>query len=165
MQRLRRKPAKRTSMMMGRCTSTNFLYGVVLILLIGGLVGCNTSNREQALTIEKPFDPAVVKLGRSIYLRHCVDCHGFNGEGDRNWTQVDKEGRFPPPPLNGSGHTWHHPLKHLFATINNGGPDGSRMPAWGNTLNRDEIIAVITWFQSRWPDEVYEAWLKMDQNQ
>ena len=44
-------------------------------------------------------------------------------------------------------------------TITNGGPAGrSNMPAWGSNMSSEEIDDVIAWFQSLWPDPIYEAW-------
>jgi mono/diheme cytochrome c family protein len=64
------------------------------------------------------------------------------------------------PPLNGTGHAWHHPLKWLFRTISEGGTGG--MPGWREELSPGEILAVIAWFQSHWSDEIYDAWSRMD---
>jgi len=36
------------------------------------------------------------------------------------------------------------------------------MPAWRDKLSDDEIDDIIVWFQSRWPDQVYAAWQRMD---
>ena len=38
-----------------------------------------------------------------------------------------------------------------------GQPQG-RMPAWGQTLNDQQIDAVIDWLQSLWPEPVYTIW-------
>lgn len=87
-----------------------------------------------------------------------------NGEGAPNWRQRDADGFFPPPPLNGRGHEWHHPTAMLRAMIRDGSPPGQgKMPAWGDKLSEQEIAAVVEWFQSRWPDPVYAAWYDMQQ--
>lgn len=39
---------------------------------------------------------------------------------------------------------------------------GGGMPARGGKLSQAEIEAVIVWFQSLWPDEIYSAWLSLD---
>jgi mono/diheme cytochrome c family protein len=36
------------------------------------------------------------------------------------------------------------------------------MLAWKDKLNDEEIEAIVAWFQSQWPDEVYAAWYQMD---
>jgi len=40
---------------------------------------------------------------------------------------------------------------------------GGSMPAWEGKLSDDDIEAVIAWIQSRWPEEIYQAWLAMDE--
>jgi len=105
------------------------------------------------------YKPAYVDAGKSLFAANCASCHGAGAEGAVNWRQPDAEGRFPPPPLNGSGHGWHHPLAALYQTIMAGSPDGSgRMPAWQGKLSQAEVLAIIAWFQSHWPDEIYAAW-------
>jgi mono/diheme cytochrome c family protein len=71
------------------------------------------------------------------------------------------DGSFPPPPLNGTAHTWHHPISLLLHTINNGGKAlGGQIPAFGGKLSDAEKTAVIAYFQNRWPDEIYDAWIR-----
>lgn len=70
----------------------------------------------------------------------------------------------PAPPLNGDGHTWHHPDGHLYRIVQQGGkiqedpvlqPNfKSAMPAFGAQLSHEEIIAVITYVKSLWKDKV-----------
>ena len=36
------------------------------------------------------------------------------------------------------------------------------MPAFGTTLEDEEILAAIAYFQAQWPDDIYERWLKID---
>ena len=37
------------------------------------------------------------------------------------------------------------------------------MPAWAGKLSDAEIVDTIAWFQSKWPEQVYDAWYKLDQ--
>lgn len=104
-----------------------------------------------------------VSAGARIYQDNCAACHGKRGEGAENWRKAGPDGKYPAPPLNGSGHAWHHPLNILFHTIKNGSPGGQgNMPAWGKKLSDEEIIAVIAWFQSKWPREIYNNWVQRD---
>lgn len=41
-------------------------------------------------------------------------------------------------------------------------PKIGNMPGWGERLNAQDIEATIAWFQSHWPDEVYQAWTDID---
>jgi len=111
---------------------------------------------------ERKYEPEKLALGNQVYDLHCKSCHGVGGEGNQNWRKRDANGKFPPPPLNGTGHTWHHPVSVLKGQIENGGiENGGTMPAFGDKLNEKEIEAVISWIQSKWPENVYNAWYEM----
>ncbi|MCW8891022.1 MAG: cytochrome c [Sedimenticola sp.] len=104
-----------------------------------------------------------VSAGARVYQENCAACHGKRGEGAENWRKAGPDGNYPAPPLNGTGHAWHHPLNILFHTIKNGSPGGQgNMPAWGEKLSDEEIISVIAWFQSKWPREIYQNWVQRD---
>lgn len=32
------------------------------------------------------------------------------------------------------------------------------MPAWKEKLSSDEILLIINWITSLWPDEIYQIW-------
>ncbi len=102
-----------------------------------------------------------VRQGEALFARHCARCHGEKAQGTApDWRRPMADGRYPPPPLNGTAHTWHHPLSMLRDTVRNGGaPVGGWMPAFGSTLSDEEIDAVLAYVQSLWPDEIYRAWL------
>jgi len=100
-----------------------------------------------------------VERGAEVYAQHCVGCHGARAAATAEWRKPDADGRYPPPPLNGIAHAWHHPLPVLRRTIQQGGARlGGRMPAFGDQLGTDEVDAVIAWFQSLWPSEIYAVW-------
>ena len=101
-----------------------------------------------------------VKQGQQVFQQNCARCHGSEAQGAANWRQRQADGSYPPPPLNGSAHAWHHPMPVLMNTINRGGqPFGGKMPAFGNILSKEEKLAVIAYFQHYWPDEIYRVWL------
>ncbi len=102
-----------------------------------------------------------VRQGEAIFRANCARCHGDAAQGTaEDWRQPLPDGRYPPPPLNGSAHAWHHPLSMLKNTVRQGGaPVGGWMPAFGDKLSEEEIEAVIAYFQSLWSDEIYRAWL------
>lgn len=106
------------------------------------------------------YTPSQAKLGREVFQENCAVCHGAGGEGAPNWEQRDFLGHYPPPPLNGGGHSAHHPLKQMLNTVTNGGAAmGGTMPAFGDILDEPRIHAVIAYFQSLWPDEIYADWV------
>ena len=105
----------------------------------------------------------VVMRGARLYAENCASCHGRLAQGHPNWQKPDAEGKYPPPPLNGTGHTWHHTQSVLKRVIKGGtAAMGGNMPAWGEKLSDEEIEAIIAWIQSHWPDELYATWLEMD---
>jgi mono/diheme cytochrome c family protein len=116
----------------------------------------------QAQTRRKQ-DFAQVMQGARLFQQYCVSCHGVRAVGVPRWTRPGPDGRYPPPPLNGSAHSWHHPTVALKDFINNGtATSGGNMPAWKDKLSEEQVEAIIAWFQSLWPDEIYARWAQMD---
>lgn len=105
-------------------------------------------------------DAALVAAGRPLYERHCAACHGANLEGQPNWRRRQPNGRLPAPPHDAEGHTWHHPDALLIGIVSAGlvpgryAPPGyeSDMPAFGRVLSEREIVAVLAYIKSRWPE-------------
>ena len=144
------------------------IFSLILLLLAACDVpepakgrAITTQSGEQ---INRYHPPDLVAQGGEIFQQYCAPCHGKNGEGNPEWRKRGADGLFPPPPLNGTGHAWHHPMAFLQNRIKNGSAaSGGNMPAWGSKLNEKEIDAVIAWFQSQWPDQLYAAWYEIDQ--
>lgn len=119
-------------------------------------------DKQQSEAIRK-MDFAQISRGGKLFQQNCAVCHGKQAEGSQNWQKMDDKGKFPPPPLNGSAHAWHHPMSVLVSTIKNGTAKiGGSMPAWKEKLSEQDIQDVIAWFQSKWPDEIYAAWYERD---
>jgi mono/diheme cytochrome c family protein len=144
--------------------------GAALIVL---LVGCKQSidAPSAAPTAVKPGPSAVnaaspeqMRRGALLYAANCAGCHGARAEGAPNWQKPGADGKHPAPPLNGLGHDWHHSLAALKSTIKGGTLRiGGSMPAWGDKLSDEDIGAIIVWFQSHWPEEIYQSWRAMDE--
>lgn len=115
------------------------------------------------MKVVRTTDAAQVARGKTLFAQHCAGCHGNNAQGDANWRQRHPDGTFPPPPLNGSGHAWHHSHAWLHEVIHSGTVPQGRMPAWGATLSDQQIDDIIAWLQSLWPDDVYATWREMEQ--
>jgi len=101
-----------------------------------------------------------VTLGAKLFSENCAVCHGKEAEGTvSDWKQRMDNGSFPPPPLNGTAHAWHHPTSMLLQVINEGGGAyGGMMPAFSGILENSETLAVIAYFQNFWTDEIYGRW-------
>ncbi|MCB1758396.1 MAG: cytochrome c [Gammaproteobacteria bacterium] len=142
------------------------------------LAACSSgeSSPKAPPTLSRPADiappPAVkrwyafqhVTQGAKVFQENCAACHGRTGEGAPEWKKIGADGKYPAPPLNGTGHAWHHPLKVLFHVVKNGSPGGQGgMPSWKEKLTDAEMISAIAWFQSRWPEEIYAAWTQREE--
>ena len=104
-----------------------------------------------------------VVQGSKLFQQNCSACHGQQAQGHPQWRQPPVPGKPTAPPLNGTGHSWHHPKDGLMQTIRHGTSEmGGNMPSWRDRLTDTQIGQIISWFQSRWPDELYAAWLETD---
>ena len=106
-------------------------------------------------------DADQVARGRALYDQHCASCHGRNLEGQPDWQSRNAQGRLPAPPHDATGHTWHHDDEVLFEVTKFGmgkhAPPGYRsdMLAFGATLSDEDIIAVLAYIKSRWPEAIH----------
>lgn len=138
---------------------------VFALLSLATLLAFSDVKSEVSIKAEKKkltkrnIDPLIYSKGQKLYQLNCAECHGQQGEGAKDWRTPDKDGKNQPPPLNGSGHTWHHSPKALILVINNGTSKiGGNMPAWKDKLSKSEIKLILTWITSQWSDEIYTAW-------
>ena len=98
----------------------------------------------------------MIARGASVYAASCATCHGNGGEGQPLWRERNPDGTLPPPPHDSTGHTWHHGDGTLYRIVAQGGQifDGagfkSAMPAFQETLNSEEIRAVIVYLKTLW---------------
>lgn len=105
---------------------------------------------------------AMLERGARLYAEHCGTCHGPEAQGHPDW-QTPNDGSFSAaPPLDVSGPAKRRTKQELLATIKDGvRKDGvDVMPGYGHRLSDQEITAIMSWFQSLWPPEVYESWLR-----
>ncbi|WP_415919048.1 c-type cytochrome [Tateyamaria sp. SN6-1] len=136
------------------------------ILLTGGLTLAGfvaafvIAQPSQTVGILTPDDAEVIAVGQSIYADQCAACHGARLEGQPNWRIRGEDGLLPAPPHDATGHTWHHDDETLFTLtkyglaglMENAPPSG--MPVYEGVLTDDEIIAVLSFIKSTWPDDL-----------
>jgi mono/diheme cytochrome c family protein len=125
------------------------------------LVACGPDDRESSAgTVDTVPAPLT---GQEIFAMNCAVCHGAEGEGQPNWHIAKDDGTLPAPPLNGDGHTWHHPDGLLYRIVSRGGAQfespsdpsfKSGMPGFEDRLNHEEIVSVLTYVKSLWGDKV-----------
>ncbi len=134
----------------------NIMIGATTLVMVAGCA-------EQPGDTRIPgrwYTQAQVEQGNTVFQKNCALCHGERAQGlAADWKKSLPDGSYPPPPLNGSAHAWHHPLNMLKRTVDNGGiPLGGKMPPFKSILSDDEKYAAISYFQNYWSDEIYNAW-------
>lgn len=137
------------------------LSGLVAAALL--LTGCSDPAEQAISANQRWYTAAQVTLGADVFAQNCAECHGESAQGlVADWRQTLADGSFPPPPLNGTAHAWHHPRSVLLQVIDNGGSEfGGKMPGFATVLDDDEKLAVIAFFQDFWNDEIYAQWMQM----
>ncbi|SEW47178.1 Cytochrome C oxidase, cbb3-type, subunit III [Cognatiyoonia koreensis] len=139
-----------------------------VLIAIGGaaLIGAalyalsNVSAQTDRIVL-RDADPETVARGASVYAANCASCHGANLEGQANWRSPGEDGRLPAPPHDETGHTWHHDGDTLFRLTKYGvgalikDPDyATNMPNYEDVLSDEDIIAVLSYIKSTWPEDV-----------
>ena len=144
-----------------------FIGSVPLIFLLGVYLYQQNSFPLDALS----RTPSQIELsqGRELFAKNCSSCHGVEGVGQNpespNGGMLDGGG-YLAPALNGTGHTWHHPDSVLFKTIKHGSiASDSSMRAFSGRLSDEEIILVIQFFKSLWPESIRENHAKLNQEE
>jgi mono/diheme cytochrome c family protein len=141
------------------------LYAAILAVVATGLVAAyvvNSAEDQPGAGLFKPDDPRLVASGRALYAQNCAACHGANLEGQvEDWRSPGEDGLMPAPPHDETGHTWHHPDEILFNITKYGivaaanlSDYTSAMPIYEGILSDGDIIAVLSYIKSTWPDEI-----------
>jgi len=126
-----------------------------LLFLISGIL----INYKITRAGEDVQNSKFIMHGAVKYAQNCAVCHGKIAQGTPNWHEPDTNDNYPPPPLDGSGHTWHHSKKVLTMVIKKGGkPMGGQMPAFENKLSNNDINSIIAWLQTHWPEKILKTW-------
>ena len=138
-----------------------FLIIVPSIIVMLGIVIYLAEEKvsEAAITLN-PDNKETILLGKSVYVQNCASCHGVKLEGQKDWMSRLPDGLMPAPPHDETGHTWHHSDKYLFMITKYGIEDiigqkyPNNMPAYEDILSDKEIISVLSYIKSTWPNKI-----------
>ncbi|MCH9852639.1 MAG: cytochrome c [Alphaproteobacteria bacterium] len=149
-----------------RITKNIVFFGIIACAIIGIVIwqyNTTKSGNNNVTTIKlRHNNSQIVSLGKAIYFENCASCHGDNLQGQKNWRTLDAEGYLPAPPHDETGHTWHHSDINLFLLTKYGVSFFTkedyltRMPRYETLLTDDEIIAVLSYIKSTWPQHIQE---------
>jgi mono/diheme cytochrome c family protein len=127
------------------------------------------NHHDGKIVIEKATSGSeVFKIGKEIYKNNCASCHQINLSGQVNWKEnLDDDGHRLAPPMDGSGHTWHHDDKTLFYIIKYGlaklVPNyQGKMMGFGDSLSDEEIKATLAYVKSFWSKDKYGYQMKLN---
>ena len=135
------------------------LLSVATIAVV--LMGCSDGTGGGQLVPGRWYTPSQVQQGKLVFQANCASCHGNEAQGTMlDWRKTLADGSYPPPPLNGTAHAWHHPMSVLLRTIREGGIRlGGKMPGFGQSLSEEQQLAAIAFFQSHWTEDIYKEWM------
>ncbi len=138
------------------------LVGLAALAVVAAGLAVSRSGAGFAAGPTEP-DAADLAEGARLYAEHCASCHGTDLEGQPDWQAPGRDGIYPAPPHDQTGHTWHHSDQLLFDYTKLGGAAlmaargmdfDSGMPGFGARLSDDEIRAVLTFIKSTWPERL-----------
>ena len=139
------------------------LISLITVFFIYNLSNTVSAHNHFPITTDSKL---VIERGKIAYNNNCVSCHMINLAGAEDWKGVDEDGHRKAPPLNGTGHTWHHDDKTLHAIIKYGlaklvkNYEG-KMIGFENKLSDTEIDSILAYLKSFWPIEKYEYQIQM----
>ncbi len=85
-----------------------------------------------------------IALGKEIYSKNCISCHGEQGKGDG---PAGKGLENPPADFTDATHATFYSEEGRKQIIRKG-VEGTVMVAWKNTLSEDEIDAVYAYIKT-----------------
>ena len=147
------------------------IFVVVLLLALGGFFYFMT--KSQPVAEIKQIDDEVlyaqIQLGSQLYATNCASCHGEQLQGNPKWNiTTDEDGDNLPPPLNGTGHTWHHSPEQLFNIIKYGLKiynEGYKGKMQGNPdLSDEDVWSILAYIKYVWPESIRQKYDSMTQH-
>lgn len=148
-----------------------------LAMIIGGgavpigaaLYALATMSADADRIVLRDTDTETVALGATVYAANCASCHGANLKGQADWRSPGEDGQLPAPPHDETGHTLHHDGDTLLRLTKYGAgaligdPDyASNMQIYDSVLSDEEIIAVLSYIKSTWPQRIRDRHTEME---
>jgi mono/diheme cytochrome c family protein len=139
------------------CEECQLIRPRILVIVAGALAvlaaACGNGG-DSSVDVASGDIATVVEEGAVLYTTYCAVCHGANLEGHPDWRTPNADGTYNPPPQDVTGHTWHHGDSTLVQLISEGSPfRESVMPAFGDTLTDEQILAILEFFRSHWGEQ------------
>ena len=137
-----------------------------LLVLISFLFITETTYSHSHFPITRDSSLMIIR-GKIIYENNCISCHQVNLIGAANWKGLDEDGHRKAPPLNGTGHTWHHDDATLHNIIKYGlaklvkNYEG-KMLGFEDNLKDKDIDSVLSYIKSFWPDDIYQQQINLN---
>ena len=137
----------------------------ILLILISFIFMSETSYSHSHFPITRD-SILMIARGKIVYENNCISCHQVNLVGAENWKGVDKDGHRKAPPLNGTGHTWHHDDASLHNIIKYGlvkfveNYEGKMIGFEGNLKDKD-IDSVLSYMKSFWSEDIYQQQINL----
>ena len=139
------------------------LVTLIILFYISNLLNLVSAHNHFPITTDSKL---MIERGKIAYEKNCVSCHMINLAGAQNWKGLDEDGHRKAPPLNGTGHTWHHDDKTLHSIIKYGlaklvkNYEG-KMIGFEDKLSDNEIDSILAYLKSFWPTDKYEYQINM----
>ena len=141
----------------------NLAYSVILLIFISLIYYFSKSNvnDQSNININDEISPTVIAL----YQNNCASCHGLKLQGQIGWkSKLDGDGHRLAPPLNGSGHTWHHSPDYLFKIIKYGvqgfDPNYKGKMLGNENIADEEVWQLIDYVKKVWPTKIQDVYSK-----
>ena len=135
----------------------------ILFFLIFFLGIINTANSHSHYPITRDSEENILK-GKKLYNQYCASpSKSFRSKKLKGF---DEDGHRKAPPLNGTGHTWHHSDELLHKIIKYGFAKlikdyQGKMMGFGENINDEGIDNILSYIKSYWKDDTYEYQLEI----
>ena len=138
-----------------------FIIFLVSLIVLIYFFSRNTEVARSSKNINDSSSPIVIAL----YQNNCASCHGLKLQGQNGWkSKLDEDGHRLAPPLNGSGHTWHHSPDYLFKIIKYGvqgfDPNYKGKMLGNESLADEEVWQLIDYIKKVWPTKIQDVYNK-----